>query len=90
MKNLAISNIFGVTFGVTTTRPTKLLYCNGFVANFIYFSAVYSLIGLSFRHHVEKRSQPNHTESKNGRKMTTGRHERNLPGVRHLGVLQAE
>ena len=81
MKNLAISNIFGVTFGVTTTRPTKLLYCNGFVANLIYFSAVYSLIGLLFRHHVEKRSQPNHTESKNGRKMTTGRHERNLPGV---------
>ena len=68
MKYLAKKHIFGVTFGVTTTRPTKLLYCNGFVANFIYFSAVYSLIGLSFRHHVEKRPQPRHTESKNGKK----------------------
>ena len=81
MKYHAKKHIFGVTCGVTTTRPTKLLLHNGFVANFIYFLAVYSLIGLLFRHHVEKRSQPNHTESKNGRKMTTGRHERNLPGV---------
>ena len=64
MENLAISNIFGVTLDVTTTRPMKLLFHNGFVANFIYFSAVYSLIGLSFRHHVEKRRQSTHTNSK--------------------------
>ena len=54
-------------FGLTSTRPTQLLFCNGFVANFIYFSAIYSLIGLSFRHDLEKWPQPTYTFSIRGK-----------------------